>query len=66
MQELAEGGCTDLCNKCGERWGSAPPGCVMIRWEVWSGAFPGRPDGLHPSGTRTVAYRAGAGSTRWW
>ena len=31
MQELAAGGCTDLCDKCGERWGTAPPGCVMIR-----------------------------------
>ena len=31
MQELAEGGCTDFCDKCGERWGEAPPGCVSIR-----------------------------------
>jgi len=35
MQELAEGGCTDLCDKCGAKWGESPgekpPGCVMIR-----------------------------------
>lgn len=31
MQELAEGGCTDLCDKCGAKWGEKPPGCVMIR-----------------------------------
>lgn len=31
MQELAEGGCTDQCDKCGAKWGTKPPGCVMIR-----------------------------------
>merc|ERR1712059_2193 len=31
MTELAEGGCTDICDKCGAVWGTQPPGCVMIR-----------------------------------
>ena len=24
-------GCTYVCDKCGEMWGTKPPGCVMIR-----------------------------------